>query len=85
MSFGDIGKIIRSLDGRDDGDVNDLKSKSKDTKALYLFPIGKTPLDVAMELDMPASQVHEIQLEFWSLKKLHELVFVYNEIKYYLT
>jgi hypothetical protein len=51
MSFGDIGKIIKLLDG----DVNDLKSKSKDTKALYLLSIGKSPLEVAIELDLPAS------------------------------
>jgi hypothetical protein len=85
ISFSDIGKIIRLLDGRDDDvDVNDLKDKSKDTKALHLLSIGKTPLDVAIELDMPASQVYEIQLEFWSLKDLHDLVFLYGEIKYNL-
>jgi transposase len=49
ISFGDIGKIIRSLDDRDDDvDANDLKTKSKDTKALHLLSIGKTPLDVAI-------------------------------------
>jgi hypothetical protein len=81
MSFGDIGKIIESLDDRDDDvDINDLKSKSKDTKALYLLSIDKTPL----ELDLPAGQVYEIQEEFWSLKDLHDLVFLYYEIKYYL-
>jgi hypothetical protein len=86
ISFGDIGKIIRSLDGQDDDDVdsNDLKSKSKDTKALYLLSIGKTPLDVAIELDMPVSQVYEIQHEFWALKELHDLVFLYYEIQHYL-
>jgi hypothetical protein len=46
--------------------------------------IGKTPLEVAIKLDLPASQVYEIQLEFWSLKELHDLVFLYDEIKYYL-
>jgi hypothetical protein len=61
----------------------DVCTSSKDTKALYLLSIGKTPLDVAIELDLPASQVHEIQQEFWSLNELHELVFAYNEIKYY--
>jgi hypothetical protein len=58
--------------------------KSKDTKVLHLLSIGKTPLDVAIELDLPPSKVYEIQLEYWSLKELHDLVFVYNEIKYYL-
>jgi hypothetical protein len=85
MSFGDIGKIIRSLDSRDDDvDMNDIKNKSKDTKGLHLLSIGKSPLEVAIELDLPASQVYEIQEEFWSLKELHDLVFLYDEIKYYL-
>jgi hypothetical protein len=46
MSFKDIGKIIRKIDGRDDDDVdaNDLSNKSKDTKALYLFKSGKKPI-----------------------------------------
>jgi ribosomal protein L22 len=85
MSFKDIGSIIRTIDGGDDNvNANYLSNKSKETKAFYLFKSGKKPLDVAIELDLPASQVYEIQLEYWSLKELHDLVFVYNEIKYYL-
>jgi hypothetical protein len=61
-----------------------LKNKSKDTQALYLFSIGKTPLEVAIELDLTTTVVHEIQDEFWALDQLHELAFVYNEIKAYL-
>jgi hypothetical protein len=84
LSFGSIGKIIRTINSDDDANSDYCNNKSKDTKALYLLSIGKTPLDVAIELDSPATQVHEIQQEFWSLKELHDLVFVYNEIKYYL-
>jgi hypothetical protein len=38
MSFGDIGKIIKKVDGRanDENDI-DLDNKSKETKALWLF------------------------------------------------
>jgi transposase len=55
LSFSDIGTIIRRADGHDkDSDIEtkDLKNKSKDTQALYLFSIGKTPLEVAIELDL---------------------------------
>jgi cytidylate kinase len=56
MSFKDIARVIRQTDGRDeDVDANDLKNKSKDTNGLYLLSIGKTPLDVAIELDLSAS------------------------------
>jgi hypothetical protein len=85
LSFSDIGAVIRKIDGKDDGiEMKDLKNKSKDTQALYLFSIGKTPLEVTIELDLSTSVVHEIQEEFWALNQLHELAFVYNEIKAYL-
>jgi hypothetical protein len=30
---------------------------------------------------MPATEVHDMQEEFWALNQLHELAFVYGEIK----
>src|SRR5262245_13782890 len=83
MSFGDIGKIIKRTDGQmdDDNIGSNLSNKSKETKALYLFENGKRPIDVAIELDIPFSQVEELQEEFWALKELYELVFVYTRIK----
>ena len=87
LSFSDIGTIIRRADGHDeDGDIEtkDLKNKSKDTQALYLFSIGKTPLEVAIELDLSTYEVHNLQEEFWALSQLHDLAFVYSEIKNFL-
>jgi hypothetical protein len=86
MSFKDIGKIIRKIDGRDDNDVdaNGLSNKSKDTKALYMFKNGKPPIDVAIELDLSSIQVEELQQEFWQLNQLHELEFLFYEIRNYL-
>ena len=88
MSFGDIGKIINRIDGRDNDDrveakIN-IKNKSKDTQALFLFSNGKKPIDVAVELDLSASEVQNMLEEYWALNDLHELAFVYNEIKAYL-
>jgi transposase len=85
MSFKDIGTIIRRIDGQEDEtEPKELKNKSKDTQALYLFSIGKTPLEVTIELDLTTTVVHEIQEEFWALNQLHELNFVYDEIKTFL-
>ena len=86
MSFGDIGSIIRKIDGQDDdrSKQKTMKNKSKDTQALFLFSSGKKPIDVAIELDLSASEVHEMQEEFWALNDLHELAFMYNEIKTFL-
>jgi hypothetical protein len=83
LSFSDIGSIIRKIDGRDDV-TKDIKNKSRETKALWLFSNGKKPIEVAVELDLTASEVHEIQEEFWALNDLHELALVYGEIKSYL-
>jgi hypothetical protein len=88
LSFTDIGNIIKKIDGRDNDDeveANiDTKNKSRETKALWLFSNGKKPIEVAVELDLTASEVHDIQEEFWALHDSHELVFVYNEIKTFL-
>jgi hypothetical protein len=83
LSFRDIGSIIRKMDGRDDM-TKDIKNKSRETKALWLFSNGKKPIEVAVELDLTASEVHEMQEEFWALNDLHELALVYGEIKSYL-
>jgi len=76
LSFVDIGTITQRADGHDkDGDIEtkDLNDKSLDTKALWLFANGKKPIDFAIELDLSASEVHEMQEEFWALNQLHEL------------
>ena len=84
LSFGDIGSIIRKIDGKVDDGV-DLKNKSPETKALSLFSSGKKPIDVAIELNLSASEVQNILEEFWVLNELDELALVYLEIKNHLT
>jgi hypothetical protein len=85
LSFGSIGKIIRTINSSgDDTSANNCSSKSKSTRALYLFKSGKKPIEVAIELDISASEVEELQQEFWALNQLHELEFLFNEIKFYL-
>ena len=83
LSFSIIELIIRKTDGRDNDreEMKDLKNKSKDTQALYLFSIGKLPLGETLDLDLSAYQLHDLQEEFWTLNQLHELVFAYGEIK----
>ena len=83
LSFSDIGAIIRKIDGRDDV-TKDIKNKSRETKALWLFSNRKKPIEVAVELDLTASEIHEMQEEFWALNDLHELALVYNQVKVFL-
>jgi hypothetical protein len=85
LSFSDIGSIVRKIDGQDnDAEIKDLKCKTKDTQAFWLFSHGKKPIDVAIELDLPASEVQNMLEEFWALIEVHELTFVYHEIKTFL-
>ena len=72
MSFSDIGKIIRRIDGRvndDDNDI-DLSNKSKTTQAMYLFKSGKKPIEVAIDLDISASEIEDILQEYWVLNQV---------------
>jgi DNA-binding Lrp family transcriptional regulator len=86
LSFGTIGKIIRRINGEENNEVisSDVNNKSKATQALNLFLHGKRPVEVAIELDLSASEVQNMLEEFWALNDLHELAFVYNEIKTFL-
>ena len=65
MSFGDIGKILRKIEGQasNNNDI-DLSNKSKTTQAMYLFKSGKKPIEVAIELDISASKIEDILQEY---------------------
>jgi hypothetical protein len=84
MSFKDIGAIIRRIDGRDNSADIDLSNKSKTTQAMYLFKSGKKPIEVAIALDISASEIEDILQEYWVLNQLDELALVYYEIKNHL-
>ena len=81
MSFKDIGAIIKRIDGRDNESDLDLSNKSKATQALFLYEQGKKPVEVAIELDIPYTEVEELQQEYWALKELGDLALVYYEIR----
>ncbi len=82
MSFGDIGKIIQRIEGRDE-DTN-ISNKSKATQAMFLFKSGKKPIEVSIELDISASEVEDILREYWLLNQLQELGLVYYEVRDHL-
>jgi hypothetical protein len=55
------------------------------TQALYLFEYGKKPIDVAIQLDIPYSEVEDLQQEYWALKDLYDLACMFIDIKSDLT
>ena len=90
MSFRDIGTIIKNVKLGADGergqleDTNDydIKSKSKITQAIALFSELKSPVEVAIALDLPTNQVRAIYREYWELEGMYGLAQIYEEAKY---
>ena len=51
------------------------------TQAYTLFSEGKTPLEVAIALNVKESEATKFCNEYWKLKRLYNLNMVYEEIK----
>ena len=82
-SFRDIGPIVKQenkADNNPDFNSNNQKQPSLAGQAYALFSQGKTPKDVAIELDLREYQVTKYQREYWKLEDLHDLNSVYQEI-----
>ena len=88
MSFRNIGTITNRLKSDVEGqrgqveDDDDIKSKSKITQAIALFSELKTPVEVAIALDLPSDQVLTIYREYWELEGMYGLAQIYEEAKY---
>jgi hypothetical protein len=88
MSFGDIGAITKRLKLEADGergpleDDDNIKSKSKTTQAIKLFSELKSPVEVAIALDLSVDQVQAIYREYWKLEGMYGLTQIYEEAKY---
>jgi hypothetical protein len=54
---------------------------SLSSKAYKLFSNRKTPLEVAIELNLRESEVTKFNREYWKLKQQHNLNMVYEETK----
>src|SRR5215207_5946402 len=80
MSFRDIGAILKKAFG-DMEEKQDIKeSLSLSNKAYRLFSKGKTPIQVAITLNLSEAETTKFYQEYWNLKQMHELRTVYEEI-----
>src|SRR5215217_157628 len=93
MSFRDIGTVLKKEEEKErqkkqldnntsttDRD-NNQRGLSLSAQAYELFSQAKTPVEVAIELDLRESQVTKYYREYWKLKGLHKLNLIYEEIK----
>jgi hypothetical protein len=78
ISFRQIGEITRKLKG--ETKENSSPAKSIETQALALFAKGKSQTDVAILLDTSTKKVTTIYKEFLRLRRMQELVGLYDLI-----
>lgn len=86
MSFRDIGTIINKVKLQADRErgytAEDTQPKSPESKAFKMFSEGKSPIEVAIALDLGAGRVQAIYQDYWSLSGRYKLVQIYDEAKY---
>jgi hypothetical protein len=86
MSFRDIGAITKKVksEAGERGPLgdDDIESKSKATQAIKLFSELKSPVEVAIALDLPANQVRALYREYWELEGMYGLAQIHEEAKY---
>jgi transposase len=96
MSFRDIGAILnkaveeKDKEGIKQQDITEENHEQEEqqqdhpslsTQAYKLFSDRKTPLEVAIALNLRESEATKFYKEYWKLKNLHDLNMVYEETK----
>src|SRR5918999_449427 len=94
MSFRDIGVILnKAVEEKTEGikqqDDNNNSKENKEqqqhlslsAQAYKLLSEGKTPLQVAIALNLRESEATKFYKEYWKLKNLHNLYMAYEETK----
>ena len=86
MSFRDIGAILKkaSAEENENGQTTDKMEKhpslSISARSYKLFSEGKTPVDVAVSLNLTQPEVTHFYREYWNLKKLQCLNKIYEDL-----
>jgi hypothetical protein len=77
ISFRDIGTILRKESGEEQ---NEKQSLSPSSQAYSLFSDGKTPIEVAIALNLTESETTRFYEEYLNLEQIHDLKMVYEEV-----
>jgi hypothetical protein len=94
MPFRDISKIIKAYDKKarlqqnkkeqENSQSSKIKKLSKNSQAYELFLKGKTPVQVAIDLDLDFPKVRNYWTEFLRLQNMKELYNIYIENEFHL-
>jgi predicted transcriptional regulator len=82
ISLKDIGNIIRKHSGDEDNDQDQdqVKKPTLESRAFKMFKEGKSNVDVAIYLNLPAQDVLSLYQDFQSLSNLDEFSSIYTEL-----
>jgi len=61
--------------------TNGVQSSSKSSQAYQMFSDGKSPMEVAIALEMREAEVTQLYKESWTLKQIYDLNSIYLETK----
>jgi DNA-binding CsgD family transcriptional regulator len=75
----DIHAIIKEEETRRQKYRHQQQQQEIFSKAYKLFSEGKTPVEVAIILNLPASKVSKLYREYWDLRGLQQLNIIYKE------
>jgi hypothetical protein len=76
------GEVIKEEDGAEKNqNLGQEQHLSLAAQAYKLFSDRKTPLEVAISLNLRESEATKFYKEYWKLKRLHNLTLIYEETK----
>ena len=81
MSFRDIGAIVNKAEKEKEASKEQAEKMSQSTQAYKLFSEGKSPVQVAIALNIREPEVARFYVEYWRLRQLYSLNKIYEEIK----
>ena len=81
MSFRDIGFIIDKKEKEQESKEGQTRQGFLSTQAYKLFSEGKSPVQVAIALNLQEPEVAKFYVENWRLVQYHSLSRIYEEIK----
>jgi hypothetical protein len=81
MSFSAIGAILKKATQENERSKEKTEKVSQAAQAYELFSKGKTPIQVAIALNLRQNEVTEFYREYWILQHQYDLNHVYDEIK----
>lgn len=65
--------------------ANGVQPLSKSSQAYQMFSLGRSPMEVAIALNIRESEVTQLYKESWTLKQIYDLNSIYLETKGDLT